>query len=78
MIKYSELGMDKRLKTSGGVLKAFIPNFVMIDFADAGKCRTIYDMNSVAATALTSAAQIAEQKSPRAFQMSPIDAGRSL
>jgi len=39
-----------------------MPNFVMIDFADAGKCRTIYDMNSVAATALTSAAQIADQK----------------
>jgi len=68
MIKYSELGMDKRLNeivmagSSGGVLKAFMPNFVMIDFADAGKCRTIYDMNSVAATALTSAAQIADQK----------------
>jgi hypothetical protein len=54
--------VDPTAAASGRVLKAFMPNFVMIDFADAGKCRTIYDMNSVAATALTSAAQIAEQK----------------
>jgi len=54
--------VDPRAPASGGVLKAFMPNFVMIDFADAEKCKTIYDLNSVAATALTGAAQIANQK----------------
>jgi hypothetical protein len=29
--------VDPRTAASGGVLKAFMPNFVMIDFADAGK-----------------------------------------
>jgi len=54
--------VDPRSPGSGGVLKAFMPNFVMIDFADAEKCRTIYDMNSVAATALTAAARTVDQK----------------
>lgn len=54
--------VDPREPASGGVLKAFMPNFVMIDFADAEKCQTIYDLNSVAATALTSAARQADQK----------------
>jgi hypothetical protein len=54
--------VDPREPASGGVLKAFMPNFVMIDFADAEKCQTIYELNSVAATALTSAARVADQK----------------
>jgi hypothetical protein len=47
--------IDPATGSAGGMLKTFIPNFVMIDFADAEKCKTIYDLNSVAATALTAA-----------------------
>lgn len=47
--------IDPARDSSGGMLKTFMPNFVMIDFADANKCKTIYDLNSVAATALTAA-----------------------
>jgi len=37
------------------MLNTFRPNFVMIDFADAAKWQTMYDLNSVAASALTAA-----------------------
>jgi hypothetical protein len=37
----------------GYVFKSFMPNFVMIDFADAAKCREIYDLNTVAAVDIT-------------------------
>ena len=47
--------IDPTKDSAGGMLKTFMPNFVMIDFADASKCMTIYDLNSVAATALTAA-----------------------
>ena len=47
--------IDPAKDSSGGMLKTFMPNFVMIDFADAAKCMTIYDLNSVAASALTAA-----------------------
>jgi hypothetical protein len=47
--------IDPAQDSAGGMLKTFMPNFVMIDFADANKCKTIYDLNSVAATALTAA-----------------------
>ncbi|SRR6056297_340210 len=36
-------------------MKAFIPNIVMIDFADAGKCQTIYDLNFMAEQRLSDA-----------------------
>lgn len=42
---------------SGTLLKAFMPNIVMIDFADPSKCRTIYNLNGIAATVLTDAAR---------------------
>ena len=34
----------------GGVtrMKAYFPNIIMIDFADPGKCQTIYDLNTAA------------------------------
>jgi hypothetical protein len=54
--------VDPTSHASGGVLKAFMPNIIMIDFADPSKCRTIYDLNSVAATALTSAARALDQE----------------
>jgi len=31
--------------SSGAVIKAFMPNFIMIDFSDEEKCQTIYDLN---------------------------------
>ena len=41
--------------SSAGFFRAFMPNFIMIDFADLDKCQAIYQLNSVASTALTSA-----------------------
>lgn len=41
----------------GGLLKAFMPNIVMIDFADLDKGQFIHDLNTVAATMLTQTAQ---------------------
>lgn len=49
--------VDPTRHAFGNVLKAFMPNVVMVDFADAQKCRTIYGLNHVAATALTDAAR---------------------
>ena len=40
-IKYLEYGGVKRMK-------CYFPNIVMIDFADPGKCKTIYDLNQTA------------------------------
>jgi hypothetical protein len=48
--------------SSGGLLKAFMPNFVMIDFAKEKRCKVIYDLNAVAATQLTSAAKLVSQQ----------------
>lgn len=47
--------VDPTSHASGGTLKAFMPNIVMIDFADETKCQTIYELNAVAASALTRA-----------------------
>lgn len=55
-----------RIKTtnysSGTYLKAFMPNIVMIDFADATKCKTIYKLNELAATQLTAMFQSDEEE----------------
>lgn len=42
--------MDKsvRLESGGNVMKTFMPNFVMIDFADTHKCDAIMNLNNVA------------------------------
>lgn len=52
--------VDPTSFSAGGTLKTFMPNFVMIDFADIAKCKTIYELNQVAATRLTQAARIAK------------------
>lgn len=39
--------------SSGGLMKVFMPNFIMVDFIDAGKGRFIKDLNNIAATQLT-------------------------
>lgn len=44
--------VDMMSFSSGGTLKLFMPNIVMIDFADEGKCQHIYDLNVIAATRL--------------------------
>jgi hypothetical protein len=49
--------VDPTSYASATILKAFMPNMVMIDFADAAKCEEIYDLNQVAATELTFAAR---------------------
>jgi hypothetical protein len=49
--------IDPASYASATVLKAFMPNIVMIDFADEQKCDQIYSLNKVAATELTYAAR---------------------
>ena len=49
--------IDPTSYASAPVLKAFLPNFIMIDFADDMKCQQIYDLNAVAAVELTYAAR---------------------
>lgn len=53
----SELEIAERLMktgnaTNGQRLKAFMPNIVMMDFIDPLKCRTVGELNTVAATSL--------------------------
>lgn len=50
--------VDPTSYASAPILKAFMPNIVMIDFADEHKCAEIYDPNRVAATELTYAARM--------------------
>ncbi|MGY1411053.1 MULTISPECIES: hypothetical protein [unclassified Luteimonas] len=52
--------MNGRVHSNGPVLKAFMPNIVMIDFADEGKCKTIYELNVVASVDLTDVATVLE------------------
>ncbi len=49
--------VDVGTYANGPVLQAFMPNFVMIDFADPKKCETIFELNNTAATELTAAAR---------------------
>jgi hypothetical protein len=49
--------IDPTSYASAPVLKAFLPNIVMIDFADDTRCQRIYDLNQVAAVELTQAAR---------------------
>jgi hypothetical protein len=47
--------VDPTNHVSGATLKTFMPNIIMIDFADPTKCKTIYELNSVSSAALKSA-----------------------
>ncbi len=47
--------------SSGGNLKMFMPNIVMIDFADDDKCQYIYDLNNLAAVRLAAVTRAIEQ-----------------
>lgn len=42
------IGNRRALGAGGGTMKAFMPNIVMIDFADGYKCKTIMELNDVA------------------------------
>jgi len=44
--------------SSGGTLKLFMPNIVMIDFSNDEKCNYIYGLNTVAATKLVKATEL--------------------
>jgi hypothetical protein len=46
--------------SSGGTLKMFMPNIVMIDFADDDKCQYIYDLNNLAAVRLAAVTRAIE------------------
>src|SRR5262249_24295746 len=48
---------DVTAYSSGTALKAFMPNFVMVDFVDAVKCDFIKALNYQAATALVQTAR---------------------
>lgn len=50
------LGMAK-----GAKIKMFMPNFVMIDFADPQKCKVIADLNKLASTTLTNLYELVTQ-----------------
>lgn len=54
--------VDPTSFASGTILKSFMPNIVMIDFADAAKCKTIYDLNHVGATELVKASVALEEE----------------
>jgi hypothetical protein len=45
--------VDPTSYAGGPILKRFLPNIIMIDFADTPKCKTIYELNNVIATELT-------------------------
>lgn len=49
--------IDPKKYSSAPILKAFMPNIVMVDFANEFRCQVIYDLNFVAAVELTLAAQ---------------------
>jgi hypothetical protein len=49
---------DPKKASSGGTLKSFMPNVVMVDFVDDQKCQYIYSLNALAAVELSKAAQL--------------------
>ena len=49
--------VDPAAYAAGPVLKSFMPNMIMIDFADESKCADIFALNTVPTTELTKAAQ---------------------
>jgi len=51
--------VDMASFSSGGMLKLFMPNIVMIDFANYDKCKHIYALNEVASTEIV---KLAEEK----------------
>jgi hypothetical protein len=54
--------IDALSYSSGGMLKLFMPNIVMIDFADDQKCNYIYGLNTIAGAKLVKATQLIYQQ----------------
>jgi hypothetical protein len=50
--------LNGKAYSTGATLKAFMPNVVMIDFADEDKCKTIYGLNTVASVDLADVASV--------------------
>jgi hypothetical protein len=50
--------VDPKSFVGGTILKRFMPNFVMIDFASARKCHTIYELNRLIPQQLTDMEQL--------------------
>jgi hypothetical protein len=50
--------VDPASFVGGPVLKRFLPNFVMVDFAGTRKCQTIFDLNASIPTELTRMEQL--------------------
>ena len=60
-VEYFESSLPQNTQisySSGGTLKLFMPNIVMIDFSDDEKCNYIYGLNTVAATKLVKATEL--------------------
>ena len=52
------MNVDLMSYSSGGTLKMFMPNVVMLDFADETKCGYIHGLNTVAAAKLVTATRV--------------------
>jgi hypothetical protein len=52
----------------GPMMKRFMPNFVMIDFADAPRCQAIFDLNELSGNRLVQAAMNLNAVSPGKYQ----------
>jgi len=59
--------VDPTNHAAGTILKVFMPNIVMIDFADRDKCTKIYDLNRVTSSQLVKAFQEVDRE-VQAFQ----------
>jgi hypothetical protein len=53
---------------TGPMMKRFMPNFVMVDFADAPRCQAIFDLNDLSGTRLVDAAMNLRAVSPGKYQ----------
>jgi hypothetical protein len=59
--RVNNAGIDLDSSLAAPILKAYLPNIVMIDFVDDAKCRTIYELNTIhGAAALANAARAAQ------------------
>jgi hypothetical protein len=57
----AKAGINPASPQAAPYLKAYLPNIVMIDFVDAAKCRTIYNLNSIHGAAELAATALAAQ-----------------
>lgn len=53
---------------AGALIKRFMPNFVMIDFADSQRCQAVFDLNELTGTRLVQAAINLGAVNPERYQ----------